>query len=103
MAQEENGSGRRGGGGAAAAVASARGALSALMDAPHPLDILGDPSAYGPEGAISRFHNPDNYTAALGGVLRAQVAPRCPPRVEATENRRCVLMAATVTSESNRA
>lgn len=90
VAQEE-----RGGGGAAAAVASARGALSALMDAPHPLDILGDPSAYGPEGAISRFHNPDNYTAALGGVLRAQVPPRCPP----TEIRLGLLIAATVTSD----
>ncbi len=49
-------------------VPSARAALSSLMDNPHPLDILGDPAAYGPEGGISRFHNPDNYTAALGGA-----------------------------------
>ena len=48
------------------------------MDCPHPLDILGDPASYGPTGAISRFHNPDNYTAALGGVLRAQVPPPPP-------------------------
>lgn len=54
-------------------VETARGALNVLMDSPHPLDILGDPASYGPTGAISRFHNPDNYTAALGGVLRAQV------------------------------
>ena len=31
--------------------------------------------AYGPDGGISRFHNPDNYTRALGGVLRSRCAP----------------------------
>lgn len=49
-------------------VTNAQAALSALMDNPHPFDILGDPAAYGPEGAISRYHNPDNYTASLGGA-----------------------------------
>jgi hypothetical protein len=43
-----------------------------LMNSPHPLDILGDPGAYGDGGSISRYHNPDNYTRALGGVLRAR-------------------------------
>jgi hypothetical protein len=46
-----------------------------LLDHPHPLDTLGEVGSYGPEGAISRFHNPDNYTRALGGVLRARAAP----------------------------
>ena len=45
-----------------------------LLDTPHPLDTLSEVGAYGPDGAISRFHNPDNYTRALGGVLRARVA-----------------------------
>jgi len=43
-----------------------------LMNFPHPLDILADPSAYGDQGSISRYHNPDNYTKAIGGVLRAR-------------------------------
>ncbi|KAK9862296.1 hypothetical protein WJX84_006672 [Apatococcus fuscideae] len=47
-------------------------ALAALMDFPHPLDILGEPNSYGPDGAISRYHNPDNYTRALGGVVNAR-------------------------------
>jgi hypothetical protein len=46
-----------------------------LMNNPHPLDILGDPGAYGDRGAISRFHNPDNYTRAIGGALRSRGAP----------------------------
>ena len=32
------------------------------MDNPHPLETLGDSGAYGPEGSISRYHNPDHYT-----------------------------------------
>eukprot|EP00193_Tetraselmis_chui_P001022 CAMPEP_0177764746 /NCGR_PEP_ID=MMETSP0491_2-20121128/7581_1 /TAXON_ID=63592 /ORGANISM="Tetraselmis chuii, Strain PLY429" /LENGTH=724 /DNA_ID=CAMNT_0019280965 /DNA_START=198 /DNA_END=2368 /DNA_ORIENTATION=+ len=47
-------------------------AVMAFMDAPHPLDILADRRAYGHEGQISRYHNPDNYTRALGGVLRSR-------------------------------
>jgi hypothetical protein len=42
------------------------------MNIPHPLDILADPGAYGNQGAISRFHDPDNYSRALGGVLFAR-------------------------------
>mmetsp|Transcript_12485 Transcript_12485/g.29665 ORF Transcript_12485/g.29665 Transcript_12485/m.29665 type:complete len:784 (+) Transcript_12485:369-2720(+) len=45
-------------------------AVMAFMDSPHPLDILSDPRAYGSDGAISRYHNPDNYTRALGAVIR---------------------------------
>ncbi|KAL4542680.1 hypothetical protein Ndes2526B_g04631 [Nannochloris sp. 'desiccata'] len=47
-------------------------ALWQLMNFPHPLDILADPGAYGDQGSISRYHNPDNYTKAIGGVLRAR-------------------------------
>ncbi len=37
-------------------------AVMAIMDNPHPLETLGDSGAYGPEGSISRYHNPDHYT-----------------------------------------
>jgi hypothetical protein len=47
------------------------------MDNPHPLDILGDPAAYGNEGAISRYHNPDHYTKSLGGTKLATTANGC--------------------------
>lgn len=60
----------------APAVGSAREAAYALMNHPHPLDILADPGAYGDLGSISRYHNPDNYTRALGGVLRHRRAWR---------------------------
>ena len=55
--------------------ASLREAVMDLMNYPHPLDILGDPGAYGPEGAISRYHNPDHYCQAIGGVLRVRTKP----------------------------
>jgi len=45
-------------------------ALAAIMDCPHPLEIMGDAGAYGNNGSISRYHNPDNYCTALGKVLR---------------------------------
>lgn len=54
------------------AAASLREAVMDLMNYPHPLDTLGDPGAYGPDGAISRYHNPDHYCRALGGVLRTK-------------------------------
>lgn len=53
-------------------VASADEAVWQLMNTPHPLDILADPGAYGESGSISRYHNPDNYTRAIGGVLRSR-------------------------------
>lgn len=50
-------------------------ALFSLMDNPHPLDLLTDPGAYMTSGSISRYHNPDNYTAALGRLIfRKRVA-----------------------------
>ena len=55
--------------------ASVREAVMDLMNYPHPLDTLGDPGAYGPDGAISRYHNPDHYCRAVGGVLRAKTKP----------------------------
>lgn len=45
-------------------------ALAAVMDCPHPLETLGDAGAYGTNGSISRYHNPDHYCMALGKVLR---------------------------------
>lgn len=47
-------------------------AIMELLDFPHPLDMLSEVTAYGPDGAISRYHNPANYTRALGGVLRSR-------------------------------
>ena len=51
-----------------------RDAVWELMNCPHPLDTLADPAAYGDNGSISRYHNPDHYSRALGGVLRARGA-----------------------------
>ena len=45
-------------------------AILELMDTPHPLETLYDAGAYGSDGSISRYHNPDNYTKALGAVIR---------------------------------
>ena len=47
-------------------------AIMELLDTPHPLDMLSEVTAYGPDGGISRYHNPANYTRALGGVLRTR-------------------------------
>ena len=55
--------------------ASLKEAVMDLMNYPHPLDTLGEPSAYGPHGAISRYHDPDHYCQAIGGVLRAKTKP----------------------------
>lgn len=55
--------------------ATLREAVMDLMNYPHPLDTLGDPGAYGPDGAISRYHNPDHYCRAIGGVLRLKTKP----------------------------
>lgn len=54
---------------------SLREAVMELMNFPHPLDTLSEPSAYGPDGAISRYHNPDHYCRAIGGVLRTKTKP----------------------------
>lgn len=44
--------------------------LAAIMDCPHPLETLGEAGAYGTNGSISRYHNPDHYCMAIGKVLR---------------------------------
>lgn len=50
-------------------VESKRDAFLALMDNPHPLDTLSEPSAYGVKGAISRYHNPLNYSNGLRSLV----------------------------------
>lgn len=50
-------------------------AVMELLDHPHPLETLREPASYGDEGAISRYHNPDNYTKALGTVVRERQRP----------------------------
>ena len=70
-------------------VGSVEEALAALMDNPHPLETLADPGAYMEAGSISRYHNPDNYTQAMGKLLaerrgqqaEALVAPSAVPRL----------------------
>jgi len=47
-------------------------AIWELMNSPHPLDTLSEPGAYGDNGSISRYHNPDHYTRALGSVLKSR-------------------------------
>jgi hypothetical protein len=44
-------------------------AMLAFMNTPHPIETLGDPRAYGHQGAISRYHNPVNYAQALAALL----------------------------------
>ena len=63
---EDDGSAEAGG----AAVADARAALTALLNSPHPLDILADVAAYGPQGTVSQFHNPWGYARALAAEQR---------------------------------
>eukprot|EP00197_Chlamydomonas_leiostraca_P006399 CAMPEP_0202865660 /NCGR_PEP_ID=MMETSP1391-20130828/6282_1 /ASSEMBLY_ACC=CAM_ASM_000867 /TAXON_ID=1034604 /ORGANISM="Chlamydomonas leiostraca, Strain SAG 11-49" /LENGTH=781 /DNA_ID=CAMNT_0049545523 /DNA_START=38 /DNA_END=2383 /DNA_ORIENTATION=- len=50
-------------------LASAGEAVWELMDCPHPLDTLVEPGAYMATGSISRYHNPENYTAAFGRLI----------------------------------
>lgn len=50
-----------------------RGAQRAFLNMPHPLDILGDPGAYGFDGAVSRDHDPQSYTKAIHVVLKHEV------------------------------
>lgn len=58
-------------------------ALYAIVNTPHPLEILSDWRAYGPSGGVSRYHNPFSYSRALAYELRkrrASVAVRTLPR-----------------------
>jgi len=67
-------------------VRSVSAAVAALMDQPHPLEMLADKASYGDDGAISRYHNPDHYTQAVGGVLRARAgSSRWRPLAELAE------------------
>ena len=54
-------------------VSSTEEAYWELMNSPHPLRILSNRNAYGDNGSISRYHNPSNYTKALGGVLKSRI------------------------------
>lgn len=44
-------------------------AVYGLMDNPHPLETLADPGAYLAQGIISRYHNPEHYTKAIGRLI----------------------------------
>lgn len=55
--------------------ASLKEAVMDLMNYPHPLDTLSEPTAYGNHGAISRYHDPEHYCQAIGGVLRTKTRP----------------------------
>jgi len=50
--------------------ATAAMALRAFLNAPHPLETLSDPAAYGSEGTILRDHDSSNYAKATNGVMR---------------------------------
>lgn len=58
--------------GSSSIIADPDDAIWELLNSPHPLETLADPRSYGRSGAISRFHNPDNYTIACGAVLRSR-------------------------------
>jgi hypothetical protein len=48
---------------------SLRTAILQFMTTPHPLQTLASHSAYGHDGAVSRFHNPANYMQAISRIL----------------------------------
>ncbi|KAI5063064.1 hypothetical protein GOP47_0021611 [Adiantum capillus-veneris] len=50
-----------------------RAAQRAFLNLPHPLDILGDPGAYGFDGTVSRDHDPRSYTKAIHLVSKLKV------------------------------
>ena len=60
------------------AAPDARAALSALLNSPHPLDILADVAAYGPQGTVSLYHNPFNYVRCLANEQRRRKEWRKP-------------------------
>mmetsp|Transcript_37569 Transcript_37569/g.111035 ORF Transcript_37569/g.111035 Transcript_37569/m.111035 type:complete len:778 (-) Transcript_37569:90-2423(-) len=61
------------------AAVSAHEAVLALMDCPHPLETLLDRAAYMEKGSISRYHNPDNYCAAIGRAIHLASRPCAQP------------------------
>ncbi|XP_068340201.1 phospholipase A1 PLIP1, chloroplastic-like [Pyrus communis] len=42
----------------------------AFLNSPHPLETLGDPTAYGSEGTILRDHDSNNYLKDINKILR---------------------------------
>lgn len=44
----------------------------AILNNPHPLEILRDPGSYGPDGSISRDHDPRNYYLAVKALVEAE-------------------------------
>ncbi|KAL2653159.1 hypothetical protein R1flu_021287 [Riccia fluitans] len=53
-----------------------RAAQRSFLNQPHPLEILSDPDSYGPEGSISKHHDPRNYARAVESVLRSEAKRR---------------------------
>ena len=49
-----------------------RAAQRAILNNPHPLEILADRGSYGAEGSISRDHDPQKYISALNAVMRQE-------------------------------
>lgn len=49
---------------------SLREAFLLFMNTPHPLTMLSTAAAYGAQGSVSRYHNPDNYTKGLEALLK---------------------------------
>ncbi|KAK1292650.1 hypothetical protein QJS10_CPB17g01143 [Acorus calamus] len=47
-----------------------RAAQSVFLNSPHPLEILRDRSAYGPEGSIFRDHDMNSYLRSVRAVIR---------------------------------
>jgi len=60
-------------------------ALLQFMNHPHPLQSLSAYESYGPNGAVSRFHNPNNYTIGLRRVAKLSAAARKAARAGATD------------------
>jgi hypothetical protein len=56
LEEDAAGMGTTGGSGGGSVALDARSALSALLNSPHPLDILADVAAYGPQGTVSQYH-----------------------------------------------
>ncbi|CAH2039099.1 unnamed protein product [Thlaspi arvense] len=50
-----------------------RAAQTVFLNTPHPLDILGDRSAYGSSGTIQRDHDMNSYLKAVRSVIRKEV------------------------------
>ncbi|KAL1221528.1 Phospholipase A1 PLIP2 [Cardamine amara subsp. amara] len=74
-----------------------RAAQTIFLNTPHPLDILGDRSAYGSGGTIQRDHDMNSYLKAVRNVIRKEVNQI---RKEKREHRRSLWWPILVTRES---